>query len=125
MRDKQKITAITKMRMDTWNGIADQNGYNKHFYRLYDEQGRIVGTQEGITTVPADLTPRQRLVDIDLSGFKPIADFNTVRPADVTLQPKANFVAEDGEPGDTLTVNSVKWRNVPIRDAAENLIKKD
>jgi len=96
-------TAIQKMRENTWNGITGQNGSNDHFYRVYDKEGKIVGSKEGIVTNPSEMMPRSVNVDFDLSGFKPEA-------VDPTVRPRA-FIEVDGkEPGETLQVNGQKWR---------------
>jgi hypothetical protein len=73
--------------------------------------GRIVASKEGITTIPAELAPRERLVKRNLDAFVP-------RVVDKTVRPKS-FIEVDGKPnGGALTVNT--WnQNVPgNRDAA-------
>jgi hypothetical protein len=94
---------IAKMREATWNGVIDQNGYNKHFYNLYDDEGRIVGSQQGIQTVPAELAPRERFVERNLEGFQPRADFSEEVKHAQTV--KAFIPVVGKEPGETLTVN--------------------
>lgn len=55
--------SIKAMREATYNGVIDQNGNNKDFYRSYETDGKIAGSKEGIVTIPTELTPRQAHVD--------------------------------------------------------------
>lgn len=92
-------TAIAKMRENQEKvGITGFNGYNDHFYRVYDDQGRIVASKEGITTNPAEMAPRERFVKRNLDAYQP-------RAKDPTVKPTAFIEAEGREPGDTNTVN--------------------
>jgi len=64
-------TEISRMRADTWNGITDQNGHNPFPYRVYDNDGRIVASKEGIVTVPTEMQPRSRLVPKNVDAYEP------------------------------------------------------
>jgi len=106
---------IKKMRDKNIRGITGQNGYNDHFYRIYDEDGRIAGSKEGIVTVPSEMMPRQAHVEVNLDGFKPTANFDSMRPVDQTFQPRSAIEAEGRNAGDTWTVQKQNWRNTPAQ----------
>jgi len=103
------------MRENTWRGVTDQNGHNKHFYRMYDHKGRVVGSPEGIVTTPAELSPRERFVERNLEGFQP-------RAVDPTVRPKAFLQAEDRDPGATLTVNVINNQRYPGKAESEKVV---
>jgi len=107
-----KMTKITEQRNKTWRGITDQNGHNPFFYNAYDTEGRIAASKQGIVTVPAELAPRERLVDRTDSLAKdfvpkvvPLTDKEHPQ-----ITPKAFIKVEGREPGDALMVNKQEWR---------------
>jgi hypothetical protein len=104
---------IANMRKENWRGITGQNGYNDHFYRIYDDDGRIAGSKEGIVTVPGEMMPRQAHVEVNLDGFQPRAVFSDTKPRAFT--PRSEIQAEGGQPGDTWTVQKQNWRTTPAQ----------
>jgi len=109
---------IAKMREATWNGVIDQNGSNDHFYRVYDKDGRIAGSKEGIVTVPAELTPRQAHVDKSKSIEK---DYQP-QTLDAQVLPKKFIEVEGKEIGETVQVNGQAWRATPIKGAQSDFM---
>jgi hypothetical protein len=121
---------IKRMVQSKIRGVTNQNGYNDHFYRIYDDEGRIVGSKEGITTVPAEMMPRQAKVKVNLDGFKPRATIESLHPSlpgspqhviPQSQRRDADIVAEGRDPGATWTVQKQNWRNTPAQGELETL----
>jgi len=73
---------LQEQKIATWSANdklpgPDQNGNNTYVDGLYDSEGRVVGSKAGIITVPAEMTPRQRLVNKKESvakAYQPVAE---------------------------------------------------
>lgn len=52
-----ELNAIQQMNKELNKLSAiNQNGYNDNFYPVYDDMGRVIGSKEGIVTVPSEMT---------------------------------------------------------------------
>jgi hypothetical protein len=121
---------IKRMVQSKIRGVTNANGYNDHFYRIYDEEGRIVGSKEGITTLPGEMMPRQAHVKVDLEGFQPRATSESLHPSipdsdhviPQSQRRDADIVAEGRAPGATRTVQRQDWRTTPAQGEAEKTL---
>lgn len=111
-------TKIQLQREATYRGAIDQNGNNPIFYRAYDEDGRVAGTKEGITTLPRELAPREKNVKRDVSVYSP-------KVVDAQVIPKA-FIEVEGEsvPLSKTQAHGMEWRTTPTVGEAEEMLKK-